>query len=71
MRYLSRCDLQRIADRVVAAYWKLPDAQVEPYRIVPELLLNQVLGLEIEHTLINHTLRKRSKIGIGLVRYFS
>lgn len=49
MRYLSRHDLQRIADRVVAAYWKLPDAQVESYRIVPELLLNRVLGLEIEH----------------------
>ena len=49
-RYLSYSELDRIADRVVNAYAKLPEVSISDYLYVdPELLLRSLLGLEIEY----------------------
>ena len=49
MRILSRQDIEGIAGRVCRAYWKKPIAKKEAWRIVPEILLTEVLGLSIDY----------------------
>ena len=49
MRYLTRADLERIAQRVLCAYWKLPEAQETPYRVDPTLLAKRLLGLKVRY----------------------
>ena len=49
MKTLSRKDIEAIASRVCEAYRKLPDLQGKPiYKIEPEKLVTDVLGLDIE-----------------------
>ena len=49
-RYLSYSDMDRIANRVVRAYTKLPEVSISDFLYVdPELLLRSLLGLEIEY----------------------
>ena len=61
MKYLSRRDLEAIAARVVRAYWKIPSAKQEPLRVVPEILLTQLLGLSIDY---RHLSRDRQVLGL-------
>ena len=50
MKHLSRFDIEAIADKYVQAYMALPDVRNTPiYRIDPELLLEKVLGLNVEY----------------------
>ena len=48
MQRLSRNDLESIANRVLRAYWKIPEAKETPWYIDPDLLLCSLLGLKIE-----------------------
>ena len=47
MRYLSRYDLEKIARRVLRAYWQLPEAQENPYCVDMVLLTKKLLGLRV------------------------
>ena len=47
VRYLTRKNIEQISERVLRAYWKLPDALLEPQRVVPDVLLESLLGLTI------------------------
>ena len=50
MKHLSRFDIEAIADKYVQAYMALPDVRnTQIYRIDPELLLEKVLGLNVEY----------------------
>lgn len=51
--YLSRYNIEAIAERVITAYRKLPDLSGQVVRkVVPELLVSRLLGLAVEfHTL--------------------
>ena len=49
MRILSRADLERIAERVLRAYWTLPSAQRSPWRVDPCVLAQELLGLKIRY----------------------
>lgn len=50
MKHLSRLDIEAIADKYVQAYMALPDVRnTQVYRIDPELLLEKVLGLNVEY----------------------
>lgn len=50
MKYLSRKEIEAIAERVNTAYMKLPEHKGKHiYKIEPELLLTKLLGLNIEH----------------------
>lgn len=50
MKRLSRFDIEVIADKYVQAYMALPDVRnTQIYRIDPELLLEKVLGLNVEY----------------------
>ena len=50
MKHLSRFDIEAIADKYVQAYMALPDVRnTQIYRIDPELLLERVLGLNVEY----------------------
>lgn len=62
MPYLSRQDIESIAQRVIAAYRRLPIFQERPPNMVcPETLVHDLLGLSIEY----HTLsRNRSILGL-------
>ena len=47
---VSRFDIEAIADKYVQAYMALPDVRnTQIYRIDPELLLEKVLGLNVEY----------------------
>ncbi len=49
-RYLSYAELDRIAERVVNAYAKLPEVSItELLYVDPNILLRSLLGLEIEY----------------------
>ena len=49
MKHLSRFDIEAIADKYVQAYMALPDVRnTQIYRIDPELLLEKVLGLNVD-----------------------
>lgn len=61
MRYLSKWDLERLAIRVVSAYRKLPDAKLDPLRVDPEILLNQLLNLSIDY---RHLSKNRKTLGL-------
>ena len=47
MRYMTRYDLQKIAGRVLRAYWRLPEAQENPYCVDMLLLAKRLLGLRV------------------------
>lgn len=48
MKHLSRKEIEAIAARVVTAYKKLPELEGQAiYRIEPELLIRNLLGLNI------------------------
>ncbi len=50
MKHLSRFDIKAIAGKYVQAYMALPDVRnTQIYRIDPELLLEKVLGLNVEY----------------------
>lgn len=50
MKHLSRYDIEAIAGKYVQAYMALPDVRnTQIYRIDPELLLEKVLGLNVEY----------------------
>lgn len=62
MKTLSRKDIEAIASRVCEAYRKLPDLQGKPiYKIEPEKLVTDVLGLDIE---FHHLSRYGSVLGV-------
>ena len=52
MKILSRKDIESIADRVLKAYYNLPENRNKSiiFNIDPELLLRELLGLKIEYT---------------------
>ena len=47
MRYMTRYDLQKVAGRVLCAYWRLPEAQENPYCVDMLLLAKKLLGLRV------------------------
>ena len=49
--YLSKAELEKIADRVFRAYLALPEVRSSGrvLRVVPELLLDGLLGLSVEY----------------------
>ena len=49
MLYLTRPDLERIAQRILRAYRKLPEAQAHPWCVDPALLARRVLGLTVRY----------------------
>ena len=49
MRKLSRSDLEAISQRVLRAYWRLPEAQETPWYVDPDVLLKSLLGLKIDY----------------------
>ena len=49
MRFLSKYDIEQISERVLKAYWRLPESKTVPYRIQPDILLTRLLGLTIDH----------------------
>ena len=49
MEYLSRNDLERIANRVLREYWMLPEAQTTFQRVQPEVFVTCLLGLRIDY----------------------
>lgn len=50
MKYLSRRDIEIIGERVYKAYKKLPDlAGTTIYKILPDKLIKDVLGLNLEY----------------------
>ena len=55
MKHLSRFDIEAIADKYVQAYMALPDVRnTQIYRIDPELLLEKVLGLNVEYQRLSY-----------------
>ena len=59
MKTFSRKDIEGIAARVCEAYKKLPEFQGKPiYKIEPEKLVTDVLGLDMEGQVINRALSK-------------
>lgn len=61
-QYLSRNDIERIAQRVIAAYQRLPAVRKGPDGVVsPALLIHDLLGLSVEY----HTLSPNGSI-LGL-----
>ena len=50
MKYLSRKDIEIIGNRVIRAYMRLPDFVGKTiYRITPDVLIRDVLGLNLEY----------------------
>ena len=50
MKCLSRADIEAIAERVLKAYYQLPqNKDAEIYRINPEQLVTELLGLKVEY----------------------
>lgn len=50
MKRLSRNDIEAIAEKYVKAYLELPENKsVQVYRIEPEIMLEKVLGLNVEY----------------------
>lgn len=50
MKYLSRKDIEIIGNRVIQAYMRLPDFVGKTiYRITPDVLIRDVLGLNLEY----------------------
>lgn len=57
MKHLSRFDIEAIADKYVQAYMALPDVRnTQIYRIDPELLLEKVLGLNVEYQHLSYVI---------------
>ena len=50
MKRLSRNDIEAIAEKYVKAYLELPEIKsAQVYRIEPEIMLEKVLGLNVEY----------------------
>ena len=50
MKRLSRNDIEAIAEKYVKAYLELPEIKsAQEYRIEPEIMLEKVLGLNVEY----------------------
>ena len=50
MKRLSRNDIEVIAEKYVKAYLELPEIKsAQVYRIEPEIMLEKVLGLNVEY----------------------
>lgn len=50
MKHLSRNDIEAIAEKYVKAYLELPEIKsAQVYRIEPEIMLEKVLGLNVEY----------------------
>ena len=50
MPYLTKSKMEEIANRVLNAYWLLPEAEAETAtRVIPELLAQEIVGLTIEY----------------------
>ncbi len=49
MRFLTRHELSRVAQRVLREYWRLPAAQELPYAVDPVLLAKELLGLRVRY----------------------
>ena len=50
MPYIKKSTMEEIAERVLAAYWLLPEAKKgTATRVVPELLAQEIVGLSIEY----------------------
>lgn len=49
MVYLSRLELENMAQRLLRRYWKLPRAQETPWRVDPDLLARELLGLTVRY----------------------
>ena len=50
MKRLSRNDIETIAEKYVKAYLELPEIKsAQVYRIEPEIMLEKVLGLNVEY----------------------
>ena len=65
MPYLSRTDLEGIAERIFAAYKRLPELEGrEVYSVDPELLARRALGLRVEY----HTLSPDGSV-LGLTSF--
>ena len=61
MQFLSRLDMEQIAQRVLRAYWKLPEAQEHPTRVDPCLLARKVLGMSVSY---RHLSEDRELLGL-------
>ncbi len=59
MKNLSNKEIEGIANRVLKAYWRLDEAQADPFRVNPEILLTILLKLVIDY-------RKLSNDGLTL-----
>lgn len=52
--YLSRNKIEKISQRIIAAYKKLPEVQAQPAeKVYPELLANSLLGLSVEYHMLS------------------
>ena len=81
MKCLSRADIEAIAERVLKAYYQLPqNKDAEIYRINPEQLVTELLGLKVEYEnefcdyvlwIGNKRLLKRKKLDEFLEKSYS
>ncbi len=62
MKKLSRKDIEKIAEKVIMAYMQLPNIKHRKvYRIEPEMLAQELLGLDIEY---EHLSLDKSVLGL-------
>ena len=64
MPYLDNDAMEKIAARVLHAYWKLPLAQETPWYVDPDLLLSELLGLSIQFRHLSN-----DSLTLGLTSY--
>ena len=66
MVILSRNDIERIAERVIQAYKKLPEFENKKvYNISPKILLERLLNLRIDY---GHLSQDRQTLGVTITR---
>ena len=66
MVILSRNDIERIAERVIRAYKKLPEFENKKvYNISPKILLERLLNLRIDY---GHLSQDRQTLGVTITR---
>lgn len=66
MVILSRNDIERIAERVIQAYKKLPELENKKvYNISPKILLERLLNLRIDY---GHLSQDRQTLGVTITR---
>ena len=75
MKHLSRFDIEAIDVKYVQAYMALPDVRnTQIYRIDPELLLEKVLGLNVEYQHLSYdcsilVMTSFTEIGVHVFEY--